>query len=130
MSRVQWNQPRDVRESQNERFWDGQRMVARIDWYLEPEDVELIREGRKCLNCMEVFRNSDGTSLAWPTVCICGYEVAKYQSRDLGAEYMGEHRVGPRTSDTEEIDRMEYERQSKIWTPGSSVSVPRSVRGS
>ncbi len=130
MSRAKWNEPRDVVET-NEVYFDGERMVGRVDWHVVPEDIELIREGRKCLNCMEVFKTPDGMSLAWPTWCpVCEYPVASRQAHDLGKEYLGEVRVGPRSSDTEEIDRMEYERQTRIWTPGRSASIPRDLRGS
>lgn len=130
MSRANWNPPLDVRESKTERFWDGHKWAARIDWYVTAEDIELIREGRKCLNCMEVFKTGDGLSLAWPTWCpVCEYPVASRQAQDLGAEYMGEIRVGPRTSDSDEIDQMEYEAQTRIWTPGRSMQVPRSLSG-
>jgi hypothetical protein len=131
VSRANWNQPLDVRESKEEVFWDGQRYAARIDWHLLPEDIEMIREGRKCVNCMEVFKTGDGLSVAWPTVCpVCNFPVAQRQAEVLNQEYMGEVRVGPTSSDTDEIDRMEYERASGLWTPGSSIAVPRGPGGS
>lgn len=130
MSRAEWHEPLDVRESKNEVYWDGQRYSARVDWYLSDDDIGMIREGRKCVNCMEVFKTPDGLSYAWPTACpVCNFPVAAKQAEVLNQEYMGEIRVGPSTSDTEEIDRMEYERQTSIWTPGSSVAVPRSPGG-
>jgi hypothetical protein len=130
VSRVRWNEPRYVEESQQERYFDGQRWVARLDWYLTDEDIQLIREGRKCVQCMEVFRHTDGSSLAWPDRCeVCGYEVAARQRDDLNADYMGEIRVGPTSSDSDEIDRMEYESASRIWTPGRSALIPKDLKG-
>ena len=130
MSRAQWNQPRHVEESKSERYFDGERWVARLDWYLSDDDFQLIKEGRKCVNCMEVFRHTDGNSLAWPATCpVCGYEVAKRQREDLNAEYMGEIRVGPTSSNSDEIDRIEYESASRIWTPGRSASIPKDLKG-
>lgn len=128
MSRAAWNEPLMVTESKTEIAWDGQQYRGRLDWVICDEDFQLIREGRKCLECMEVFKGSDGMSIAWPTECpVCGYQVASRQARDLGPEYHGEVRVGPRTSDSDEIDRMEHEAQSRIWTPGRSASIPRDL---
>lgn len=130
MSRAPWNEPLDVRESKQEVYFDGDRYAGRIDWYLCDDDIALIREGRKCVNCMEVFKTGDGLSFAWPVSCpVCSFPVAAKQAELLNQEYMGEIRVGPSTSDTEEIDRMEYERQTGLWTPGRSVAIPRELRG-
>lgn len=130
MSRAAWNEPVDVRESKDEVYWDGQRYAARVDWYLVAEDIDMIREGRKCLICMEVFKTGDGLSIAWPTECpVCGFQVARLQAEMLNKEYQGEIRVGPTSSDTDEIDRMEYERSTGLWTPGRSAAIPRDLRG-
>ncbi len=128
--RAGWNQPLEVRENPEAVNFDGGRLVPELDWILCEEDHELIKEGRKCIVCMEVFKTGDGLSIAWPTECpVCMFPVAREQqamyedSMKMEAVY-----VGPRTSDADEIERLTEKTERRLHTPGGSILIPRGVK--
>lgn len=112
----------DDRESE-ERF-RGER-AGRFTWVVSDEALAECRAGYRCIGCMEKFRGADGLPEAWPERCpVCFYPVRERQAFELGPEQRGEVRVGPQTSDADELERLDMERERRIWTPGSSIRVP------
>lgn len=103
---------------------NGETRLA-VNWVLSPEEFEQVRQGYRCLQCMEPFRS------AFPKECgLCGYQVASRQTIDLMREHQGEHRYGPTPiEDIRALDAERAERDKAGWsTTGSGIVVPSSVR--
>ena len=128
MSRAGWNPATCIGESTSELELVGRQWRGRNRWAVCDEDIQLMREGRKCISCLELFVHPDGTSRAWPEQCpVCGYPVRAEQARSFAKEYEGKVRLGPATSDADEVERLTERTERRIWTPGGSVSVPREL---
>lgn len=85
-----------------------------INWPLSQAEYEQIRQGHRCLNCMEPFE------AAFPESCgVCGFGVRANQSRELARQHQGSHRYGP-TPDSVFDDQRERE----AWVPKTQVLIP------
>ena len=117
----------DVGEDRFSKSQLNDRDMGRILWTLDDETINRIRSGYACLQCLERFIEN-GLPTAWPETCpVCGYAVREKQAHDMGPEHRGEILVGPSTSDQYEIERLEEDRRRRVFVPGSSIIVPRSI---
>lgn len=87
-------------------------MVRVINWLVTEEEASQIRQGYRCLKCMEPFETP------FPKVCnLCGYEVGARQAHDVPKEDTGE----TKEILLDEMKPQEYtgekEQGSRIWTP-------------
>lgn len=98
---------------------DGQVRRA-IKWILKQDDVDRIRQGYACLNCLETSE----TPRTRGTCPICGYNLAD-TLYDLERVDRGGMHVGPATTLDEERERMILEGARRRHKPGSSILVPR-----
>ena len=107
-----------VEELEDEVWYINGRYMHGISWGLPADEVERIRQGYKCIACMEPFET------AFPERCnFCGYAVAADQVRRFGVEYAGEKRYGP--TPLSEVDEMfGDERERESWKPRSGIWVP------
>lgn len=77
-----------------------------INWVLSPDEFEQVRQGYRCLQCMEPLQP------AFPEKCpLCSYEVRSRQTIDLMRDHRGEHRYGP--TPLEDIEALEQERAER-----------------
>lgn len=97
---------------------DGQVRRA-VKWVLRPEDVDRIRTGYSCLNCLEPFE----TEHLRGNCPVCGYHLAD-TVHDLERVDRGGTHVGPATTLDEERERMILEGARRRHTPGSSILIP------
>ncbi len=89
--------------------------------YLSERDVDRIRAGYACMNCLTGLRHDPN-----PESCpICGFAVKDEQSGRFAREHIGEVHLGPSVSDEDELAEMQEmeDRQKRI----SSIWVPRSI---
>lgn len=85
-----------------------------INWPLSETEYEQVRQGHRCLHCMEPFE------AAFPEACgVCGFGVRASQSRELARQYQGAHRYGP-TPDSV----FDEEREREAWVPKTQILVP------
>ena len=90
------------------------------------EDVEMIRQGYKCIHCLE---NLD---TAFPEACfLCGYPMKKLQAETFAKVFAG-HVPGARTgADWEaEADRIEARAERRAFerrARESNIFVPRAI---
>lgn len=99
---------------------DGTTEVSYDVTFREPEIVKF-RQGYKCLKCWEEYAN------AWPDKCrVCGYAIKQHQAADFAKHYGGEKWLGPSTSMSEEIDRLDWEHEKNLWEKhgGTGIIVP------
>lgn len=95
------------------------------------DDVERIRQGYCCIHCGE---SQVDHGAPFPANCwVCGYEMAEKQLRRFGMEFVGEIRLGPSTSLSDELAIMEemHEREELARSGlkrSGSILVPRGVR--
>lgn len=96
----------------------------------EEEDVERIRTGYCCLNCGE---SQVDHGAPFPEKCyLCGFEMRDKQRERFAKEFQGNVRVGPSTSNEDELaiaeemlERQRYAemgfdvktRKPQIWVP-------------
>ena len=89
------------------------------------DDIERFRHGRACLRCWEPLET------AWPERCpVCRYQVWANQARDFARHYAGEQWVGPSTSLSEELDRLDWQHDERMWRKhgAKGILLPRGVR--
>ena len=85
------------------------------------EDIEMIRQGYKCIDCGEVMRSQDG---AFPPACfLCGFPMREKQAGMFGEMFAGWRATGSSIDwDAEEErlvkQRWERERAEGIRTKG------------
>ena len=101
--------------------------TLRQDFYavLSARDIERLRQGYLCLNCLEPQERP------FPDRCPllgCGYEMKRYQSVDFSKEFdpSGRH-IGPSTTMEEELDRLDDAHERRIHLPGGQILVPSNV---
>lgn len=92
------------------------------------DDIEMIRQGYKCIECGEVMRDEDG---AFPDQCfLCGFGMREFQARRFAEAFKGWRHTGTSIDVDEELARLERQRFEReraeglrakgIWVPGSS----------
>ena len=126
MPRAEWN--RIVAE--NDPFVAQQQpdgtLTMGVRLTLCDEDVEMIRQGYKCINCLENLESG------FPEECfLCGYPIKKMQSETFARVFSG-HRPGARTGADweaqadrlqERAERRAFERRARE----SNIFVPRAL---
>jgi hypothetical protein len=90
------------------------------------EDIEMIQQGYKCIDCGEVMRDEDGP---FPQQCfVCGFPMRDRQTEQFATMFAGWRPMGPQTDWDEEMDRMERERYERLRAEGlrsKGVYLPR-----
>jgi hypothetical protein len=127
-----WRQPPEVlshaqSDTETVAFGDG-RVFVDEDETLPPEQIEQIRQGRRCFNCKEPFEE------AWPSRCEayklpsgqpvgCFYPVAQMQLIDFAAKYSDHTTVIDKNRKVvDELARME---ERDIWEEKQGIYLPR-----
>lgn len=93
-----------------------------INWLLTEEEMGQVREGYRCLNCMQRFQE------AFPEKClVCGFHVRDQQSFELQRQHQGDLDVGPSPAMRELQEQRERETwkpsgTSQIWLPGRPLA--------
>lgn len=98
--------------------YENGRMMHGLNFAMCDEDVEAMRQGYKCINCLE---NLDS---AWPKACpVCSYPIAERQAEHFAKVYKG-FEPGLRTgSDWEaEADRLEERTERRAFEERASKS--------
>lgn len=114
--------PVAVESCATEYSWDGEGYRKNVNWTLTPEDFGRVKAGYVCVNCMEPQETP------YPEHCsLCQFPMREKQPRLVAFEYQGEKHIGPSTSLTEEMDRLEDWADRKEHQAGSSIWVPRSA---
>lgn len=97
-----------------------------VNWTLEEEDFQRVKEGRVCLKCMEP------QEVPFPKVCSlpgCGYPIKAQQLIDLGEQYKGDKWLGSRLNLDEELNRLDEKHyHDNYWTREHHIIIPRSVK--
>ena len=91
-----------------------------IDWTLRPDDVNRIKQGYACLNCLEPFE----TPKRLGNCPVCGYDLAGLVY-DLEQNDRGGVHVGPATTLHDEVERVTEESARKRHNKNSQIVVPR-----
>ena len=85
-----------------------------INWVLTPEEYQQVRQGYRCLHCMEPFETP------FPEKCgICGFHVRDQQTFELDRQHQGDLNMGP----SPEMQRVEDERERELWTPSGTTQI-------
>jgi hypothetical protein len=85
-----------------------------INWHLTPEEYQQVKEGYRCLSCMEPFQTP------FPEKCgICGFHVQAQQSFELVRQHQGELDMGPSPA----MRQVEEEREKELWTPSGTTQI-------
>lgn len=125
MARREWNPPLAVEADTQyvELTAEGPREGVRFT--LCPEDIEMIRQGYKCLDCLELFDS------AFPETCfLCGYPVGAVQAEAFAVMFAGEKPVGSRINEDEELERLarqKHERELREGLRSKGIVLPRGV---
>lgn len=118
-----WRQPiamLQVEEDPDSADQIGGRWYRGVAYTTDADGWERIRTGYVCVMCAEPHEQP------YPEHCgICGYEMRKYQAKNLEVEFEGTVDLGPSTTLKYEQDRLDEVHERRLWTPGSSVSVPK-----
>lgn len=113
----QLEHPEWTREDPRHAEFLGGRWMAEVDWALTEDEVEQVRQGYRCISCMERLDPS------FPEHCpVCFFPVAELQIQEFTRKYRGVEVFGP-TPDSVFDDERERER----WKKRNGVLVPRSV---
>lgn len=121
-----WRQPIiPVKVDHDTEAYDVQdgHIVRGIKWTLTPDQVNRIKQGYACLNCMEPFE----TPRREGKCPLCSYELRDTR-RDLERNDRGGEHVGPLTTLEDERERMMFEASRRRHVPGSSIVVPRASK--
>lgn len=98
---------------------NGEVMRA-INWTLRKEDIERIRLGYACLNCLEPFE----TPRRLGTCPVCQYNLDG-TLYDLEQNDRGGVHVGPATTLQEEQERVAEESERRRFRKDAHILVPR-----
>jgi hypothetical protein len=90
------------------------------------DDIEMIRQGYKCIDCGEVMRPQDEP---FPAECfLCGFRMREFQSARFAEIFQGWRHTGSTIDWDEEQGRLEHDRFEReraeglrakgIWVPG------------
>ena len=94
---------------------DEEGKVGRgINWMLTDEELSQVKQGYRCLNCMEPFEQ------AFPEKCnVCGFLVRENQSFELLRQHQGEI-----DSETDQWKQLDEQREREAFKPRSGIWVP------
>lgn len=99
---------------------NGNKVVV-TNWILSDDEFAQVKDGRRCLKCMEPL------DPAFPASCpLCQYEVRDRQTIDMLREHQGTEHFGPTPwSVIEEQDAAQAERDAPGWLrTKSGIVVP------
>lgn len=124
---ARWN-PVHVSDQPDEAVYINGRLMQGVNWTLGDEDHDKIRQGYKCIQCMEDW--SAGDVGAFPAECpLCAFPVKDYQLFEYNYSFQGHKHLGGQIDPDAELDRLErqrYEREvregqrERLWVPGSA----------
>lgn len=113
-----WN-PVVVEEEPTEATFVNGRWMQGVNWTLCEEDHARLREGRKCVQCMEPQETP------FPERCsLCGFPMRDSQRFEYEYTYQGEKHIGPSFSVSEELERLDEQRERREWAEKHGVWVP------
>ena len=103
-------------------FTAGDRVYSNADVTLADEgEYQRLREGYVCANCLEPHE------IPFPTACtLCGFPMQDEQSERLQQAFKGEKWVGPRTSNSDEFQRLD---ELNARAARSGIVLPYGGRG-
>ena len=120
-----WRQPvkvHKVEEDSNSADMIAGEWHRGARWTLDAEGVARIRAGYVCVMCLEPHESP------FPDACsLCGYAMKARQTKDMEVEFAGSEHVGPATTLSDELARLDETSERRIWLPGSSITVPSGV---
>lgn len=111
------------------RFSEGGGWYQGIRWVTDEDGRQRIRDGQVCLMC--VAPQPPPAPNPVPEKCVeCGYPMREYQAKHFDElEYEPEGvRLGGSTTISDELARLDYWAEERVWRPGSSILLPRGVR--
>lgn len=126
VARRKWNPPLNIEPDTQyiERGPDGYREGIRFT--LCAEDIEMIRQGYKCVDCLELFDS------AFPVEChLCGFPVKDAQPEAFAELFAGDRHVGSRVNADEELERLarqKHERELREGLRSKGIVIPRNVK--
>lgn len=102
--------------------------LAAPKWLLDPDGLMMVREGRKCVQCMEDHE------VPYPDQCqVCGFPMRAFQARLYDILYRPEIvRLGPTWNLDDEVARLDHELAEDNYNEGygpRGILVPRSAGG-
>lgn len=112
-----------VRFSEREGWYRGVR------WVTDEEGLNRMRVGQVCFNCTEP--QPPPAPNPPPELCgVCGYGIRKNQQRDLDREFAGKEKIGPSTSMSDELARLDHLSEKQYWQkhPTLGIVVPRGAK--
>lgn len=122
--RRKWNKPL-VRPDVLHAQVDGDQLVEGVAYVLCDDDVEMIRQGYKCVECLELLAE------AFPETCfLCGYRVKELQSEAFARVFKGWTHTGSNIDWDAEQERLEKQRFDRELAEGlrtKGVVLPRGV---
>lgn len=124
-----WN-PVHVEDQPGEALLINGRLMQGVNWTLGDEDHEKLRQGWKCIQCMEDWT---GTGLgAFPDECpVCSFPVKEYQTHEYGYQFQGEKHLGGLVDADEELARLERQRHERELREGlrsRGIVIPRNTK--
>ena len=125
MARAKWNPPLAVEPDTTyiELTPEGPREGIRFT--LCADDIEMIRQGYKCVDCGEPLAS------AFPAECpLCGFPIKDAQSEAFTELFAGDKNVGSRINADEELDRLDRQRRERELREGlrsKGIVIPKGV---
>lgn len=122
MPRREWHVPVvEADPDYAERTPDGVRGGIRAAFC--DDDIEMFRQGFKCLDCWELLPDS------FPESCfVCGFPVRDLQAEMFEKRFAGSREVGSRINDGDELERLALQREERERREGRTsggVYLPR-----
>ena len=111
------------------RFSEREGWHRGVRWVTDEDGMARMRAGQVCFNCTEP--QPPPAPNPPPELCgVCGYGIRKNQQRDLDREFRGKEKIGPSTSISEELDRLDAFQEKKVWEkhPTLGIVIPRGVK--
>lgn len=98
------------------------RFTQGIKFRLHPDDVERVRTGYVCMNCLEPHE------AAWPPRCsVCGYPIRTQQPTDFQEAFGGVERDRKAQNIREGLDRVDDTHERRFHTTKTGIIVPTTI---
>lgn len=125
MARREWHEPLvEVDPNFIEMTPDGPRGGIRMAFH--DDDIEMFRQGYKCLDCLELLPES------FPESCfVCGFPVKEEQAEVFAERFAGSRAIGSRINEDDELERLARQRHERELLEGlrsKGIVIPKGVR--
>lgn len=117
--------PLAIRDDYDTISLDAGRPTLDVQMRFKPSDIERIRLGYVCIDCLEPHEH------AFPESCgLCGFPMREFQREDFDRKFKGLER-DPRAVTIEAgLNRVDDNHERNFYELKNGIVVPRTVKGS